>query len=209
MIRVAFFLFSFFWLSMTSVEPSEPQGVSLPTEARIAADLVGRKLSEGVDNGYFSSNWIWTIEEREIRTLTILRKEVSRDYCSFDLVMTLQSHSSPTKYRAKVQVDYSLMNNKWKLIMVKSKGVSVVKTGKYDDSISTKIDSDGWGGVNCLKIKNNTDVSLLVGGVFLTNESNEWHKFSLVIEGLKVMGVGGTFSYGSVIDYRIHFVEPN
>lgn len=183
-------------------------GVPLPTKEKISKDLIGRKLSEGIDNGYFGPNWGWTVEAGEICDLRILSKKVANDYCSFIITMTLQSQSSLTKYHATVQVDYSLYNKQWKISLVKSKGIIIVKTGRYLDCISTKIDDDGWGGVNCLKIKNNTDSSLIVGGVVLTNESHEWHKFSVIINGLKVMGVGGTFSWGSVVDYRIHFVEP-
>ena len=62
----------------------------------------------------------------------------------------------------------------------------VVKTGRYDNCISTKIGDDGWGGVDCLKIKNNTDVPLFVGGLFRTSYSDAWRKFSAVVNGLEV-----------------------
>lgn len=180
----------------------------VPTKSTISTDLIGRKLSEGTDNGYFTPEWRWTIEPGEISNMRILSQNTSDDYCSFVVVMTLKSQSSPTKFHATVQVDYSLSNKRWKLVLVKSKGIRVVKTDKYLDCISTKIDDDGWGGVNCLKIKNNIDSSLLVGGVYRISDSHEWRKFSLIIDGLKVMGIGGTFGGGNVVDYRIHFVEP-
>lgn len=180
---------------------------SLPTGPVISTDLIGRKLTEGTDNGYFSSDWKWTIEPGEISGLKILSQNQSDDYCSFTVSMFLKSHSSPTRYMATVQVDYSLINKRWQMTLVKSKGIRVIKTTRYLDCISTKIGDDGWGGVSCLKIKNNIDSSLLVGGVYRTNNSHEWHKFSLIIDGLTVKGVGGTFGGGSVVDYRIDFVE--
>lgn len=195
-------------IALISIPNYAASSQNLPTESVIATDLIGRRLSEGSENGYFSSDWRWTIEHGEIRSLRIVSQNVSADYCSFVVIMTLKSQDSPTKYHATVQVDYSLVNKRWVLTIVKSKGISVIKTKKYLDCISTKIDDDGWGGVNCLKIKNNIDSSLLVGGVYRTNDSHKWHKFSLIIDGLKVMGVGGTFAGGSVVDYRIHFVEP-
>lgn len=181
--------------------------VPIPTKTKISNDLIGRKLSEGMDNGYFSSDWRWIVEEGEISNLQIQSKDVSNDYCSFVVTMILKGQSSPARYQAKVQMDYSLENKKWQLVLVKSLGISIVKTNKYFDCISTKIGDDGWGGVDCLKIKNNIDSPLLVGGVFRTNASNEWRKFSVIVDGLQVMGVGGTFGGGSVVDYRIHFVE--
>lgn len=203
----AAFLLSFFALFVLSVDRLAGSNVPVPSESVIATDLIGRSITEGVDNGYFGSKWKWTFESGEIQQLIILSKNVYDDYCSFVVAMTLKSESSPTRYNATVQVDYSLVKNRWKLTTVMSKGVRVVDSGRYRDCISTKIDSDGWGGVDCLKIKNNIDSALLVGGVIRTDESDEWHKFSLVINGTTTMGVGGTFNYGSVVDYRIHFVE--
>lgn len=179
----------------------------VPTMSTISTDLIGRKLSEGTDNGYFKPDWRWTIEPGEISDMRVLSQSTTDDYCSFVVAMTLKNQSCPTKYHATVQVDYSLTNNKWMLVLVKSKGIRVVKTDKYLDCISTKIDDDGWGGANCLKIKNNIDSSLLVGGVYRIGDSHEWRKFSLIIDGLTVMGIGGVFGGGNVIDYQIHFVE--
>lgn len=203
------------WLPLTLLvlsflKPVAPANgaTPVPTKAVIETDLIGRTLSEGIDNGYFPPDWRWTIEAGEISGLMIQSKKISDDYCSFVVTMVLKSQSSPTLYHATVQVDYSLRNKRWRIVLVRSKGIRVIKTERYLDCISTKIDDDGWGGVNCVKIKNNIDSSLLVGGVYRTDESDDWHKFSVIIDGLTVVGVGGTFSHGSVVDYRIHFVEP-
>lgn len=179
----------------------------IPNETIIANDLIGRKITEGRDNGYFDNDWVWTIENGEISDLKILNQVVDTDYCTFFVEMILKAVTRPIKYKATVQVDYAKTNNRWVISMVQSKGVDVVKTGRYDTCISTKIDDDGWGGVNCLKIKNNTDVSLFVGGLYRTNYSDGWRKFSAIVEGLQVIGIGGTFGGGSVVDYEIHFIE--
>lgn len=192
-----------------NVYEQNPQIVSgtIPNETIIANDLIGRKITEGRDNGYFDNDWVWTIENGEILDLKILNQVVDTDYCTFYVEMILKAVTRPIKYKATVQVDYTKTNNRWIISMVQSKGVDVVKTGRYDNCISTKIDDDGWGGVNCLKIKNNSDVPLLVGGLFRTDYSNGWRKFSAVVEGLQVIGIGGTFGGGSVVDYEIHYVE--
>lgn len=187
-------------------------GISVPSKAVIEKDLTGRKLSEGTDNGYFKSDWMWIVQEGEISNLKIQSQKVSDDYCTFVVTMILRALDCPTRYRATVQVDYSLNKSKWRLALVRSKGIKVIKTERYFDCISTKIDDDGWGGVNCLKIKNNIDTPLLVGGIYrarnyVENETPEWHKFSVVVDGLKTVGIGGTFGIGDVADYRIHFVE--
>lgn len=179
----------------------------VPNETIIANDLIGRKITEGRDNGYFDNDWTWTIEYSEISNLEILNKTIDDDYCTFLVKMVLKAPTRPIRYRATLKVNYTKTNNRWVISMVQSKGVDVVKTGRYNNCIITKIDDDGWGGVNCLKIKNNTDVPLLVGGLYRTSYSDAWRKFSAVVEGLQVIGIGGTFGGGSVVDYEIHFVE--
>lgn len=196
-------------ISNNNVKEQSPQIGSgiIPNETIIANDLIGRKITEGRDNGYFDNDWVWTIENGEISDLKILNQVVDTDYCTFFVEMILKAVTRPIKYQATVQVDYAKTNNRWVISMVQSKGVDVVKTGRYDTCISTKIDDDGWGGVNCLKIKNNTDVPLFVGGLYRTNYSDGWRKFSAIVEGLQVIGIGGTFGGGSVVDYEIHFIE--
>ena len=180
----------------------------MPTDSDIAKDLIGRKITEGKENGYFGSDWKWTIETGEISDLKIVERSIDDDYCTYVVSMTLQSNSCPTKYRAIIQIGYTFNKEKWIITKINSKGVDIVKTNRYNDCISTKLDDDGWGGVDCLKIKNNTDSPLIVGGEYYTILSDGWCKFSVVVPGLKTMGVGGTFGGGSVLEYRIHFVEP-
>lgn len=194
-------------LLLLSADSFAASNVPIPTKDVIAKDLVGRKLSEGTDNGYFTSDWSWTIEQGQISNLTILSKSVTEDYCSYVVVMTLKRPLSPIRYNATVQVDYSLENKIWKPILVKSKGVKVVNTGKYFDCISTRIDGSKWTG--SLKIKNNIDSPLLVGGLIRKLDSSEWEKFSVTINGLEEVGIGAGFGHvsNSVVDYRIHFVE--
>ncbi len=115
------------------------------------------------------------------------------------VIMTLKKHSSPVKYKAVVQVDYSLVKKRWQLTLVKSKGIRVIKTNRYLDCIT--VDTDP---IDRLVVKNNIDSSLLVGGVYLVGYSNEWKKFSVVVKGMQMVYVPQA---SSVKDYRIEFVE--
>ncbi|MBO4710564.1 hypothetical protein J5681_01455 [bacterium] len=184
----------------------EPKPHSIPTKEVIANDLIGRSFTEGRDDGYFGVDWRWRVEDGEIYDLKILNTVKEDDFCSFILEIKFGNKTKrPPKYQGRLQVDYGLQNNRWVLEVVKSKGVEIVKTGRYTDNISTKIGDDGWGGVNQLKIKNNTDSSLIVGGAVRTG--NGWRKFSVILKGMEIKGVGGTFGGGNVEDYEIHFVE--
>lgn len=179
---------------------NKPVGrVILPSVAVIKTDLIGRTLSEGTKNGYFGSKWTWKIEQGEISNLNIISRNSSDDYCSTVVTMILKKHSSPVRYKAMVQVDYSLVKKRWQLTLVKSKGIRVIKTNRYLDCIT--VDTDP---IDRLVIKNNIDSPLLVGGVYLVGYSHEWRKFSIVLKGMQMEYVPLA---SSVKEYRIDFVE--
>lgn len=178
---------------------------SKPSKKQIANDLVGYKLSEGFDDGWFDKEWTWQIKKGQITAMNI--KEVVRDtnkeYCVI-VLMRLQGEVSA--FNAKVKVSYILTNqNQWKLEFVNSMGMSVVKTHKYDDCIHFAIVDDGWGGVDCLEIKNNCSVELAVAGWFYA--LGEWRKFAIKVDGNETRSVGGTFCGGSVEKYKVEFIE--
>ena len=189
---VSFLLFSVSFLSYsTTITP-------VPSESNIMMDLVGRQLSEGLKEGYFAPDWKWNIEPGQIKSLKIKSQDISEDYCSYIVQIILQEQMCPTKYRAVVQVDYSYSNKKWRMVLVKSKGVSIVKTDKYLDCIRAEIVKYGF-----LNIKNNIDSPIIVGGCVFSN--NRWTRFSVVLGGLEAKSLKP--DYYSVEDYRIEFVE--
>ncbi|MBR1630292.1 MAG: hypothetical protein IJ680_00380, partial [Paludibacteraceae bacterium] len=110
-------------------------------------------------------------------------------------------------FDARVEVTYTLADEDldWKLDFLASKGVDIVKTGRYNDCISANIEEDGWGGTQCLAIRNTTDTPLLVGGVRRSYDT--WTKFVVTVPALGTATTGGLFAGGSVEDYEIHFVE--
>ena len=174
--------------------------VPVPTKTGIVNDLIGRKLSEGMEDGYFKPDWKWTIEDGEIRDFVIVSQDVTEDNCSFILRLTLKKAQCPTRYCATVKVNYSLENNKWRLVMVKSLGVKVVPTERYLDCITPKMKGEY---IKYLTIRNKIDSPLLVGGEYLSDDTYEWHKFSTTIGGLQE----SCLSPMNIVDYRIHFVE--
>ena len=176
-----------------------------PSKTQIAHDLVGYKLTEGFDNGWFDKEWTWQIKKGQIKAMEI--KQVVRDtkneYCVIAL-MRLQGEVS--SFNAKVKINYVLTKqNQWRIEFVNSMGMSVVRTNKYDDCIQFSIVDDGWGGVDCLEIKNNCNVELGVAGWFYA--LGEWRKFAVFVDGYETNSVGGTFGGGSVTKYKVEFIE--
>lgn len=176
-----------------------------PDRNQIARDLVGYRLTEARENGWFADDWSWEIKKGQIKALKI--KEVVRDTNNeYGIVVLLRLQGAVSSFNAKVKINY-VLNSKgqWEIEFVNSKGMAIVQTHKYDDCIQFSIVDDGWGGVNCLQIKNNCSVELAIAGWFYAYD--EWHKFAVRVDGNDITSVGGTFGGGSVSDYKVEFIE--
>lgn len=141
--------------------PSQVVSLSKPDANRMQADLVGRSLSEGIENGYYSSSWRWKIEQDEISNFRILSvdKDNSTDY---EVTATMRlTAMSGRAFDTKVKILYvSRGNHGWQLEYAQSLGMNIVKTGRYDSCITSEY-SD-WHG--CTFIHNSCDIPIEVGG---------------------------------------------
>jgi hypothetical protein len=173
-----------------------------PDAEKIKRDLVGRKITEQPD-GYHRPDWFWEIKEGEIREIQMISENRQGNDYLFEIRLILQADGGAQE--ALVNLTYILHNNDdWTIDFLESKQMNIVKTGKYDNCIT--IQRKGWTGEYELGFTNHCDVSLVVGGVILSEFRNEWQKFSAVVEGNSAKSIGGLFSV-SVLDYQIHFVE--
>lgn len=190
------------FVSVNTVAASAPPK---PTKNQIAKDLIGYKLSEGFEDGWFAKDWYWQIKGGQIKAMNIKQvvRDTNKEYCVI-VLMRLQGEVS--SFNAKVKVSYVLnKQNRWQIEFVNSMGMSIVKTHKYDDCMQYAIVDDGWGGVDCLEIKNNCSVELGVAGWLFAND--KWRKFAIRVDGNETTSAGGTFGGGSVSKYKIEFVE--
>lgn len=181
-----------------------------PNLTQIKTDLVGHSISEGFDRKdcYFSKEWKRTFGENiEIIDFHIdeITQDNGREYSFLTSMVLKEEHLS---YNARVQIYYILpYGEDWKIDFVKSLGVKIIPTHKYDDCIQCVIDEDGWGGSNALFITNISEVQLIVIGKVRTKYNNEIHLFNQIIPSGEKKQVGGLFSVGSVYDYEIVYVE--
>ena len=178
-----------------------------PDEAQIQKDLVGHQLTEGFEKEkcWFHEDYRWKIREGEIRDFMI--EEVLRaDTKEYIFIATMRLQSELNAFNARVKISYVLPDTEdWKIEFVKSMGVTIVKTHKYDDLISCEIKDDGWGGVNALFITNKAEIELGVGVEVVANGSRK--RYAVRVSPDKKSQVGGLFGGGDVTSYEIEFVE--
>lgn len=176
-----------------------------PSMNEIKYDLVGHKLSEGVTEGYHRNGWTYEIENNSISNFNI--DEILRDNSSdYIIIASFQLKGGNNFfYDTRVKISYTNIGNGWELNYVYSLEMKVISDGQYNECIITSIVDDGWGGVNCLQLRNTSENTLVVGGQIKTTY-NGWRKFSCPVSPHDSRTVGGTFSGGSVVDYVIEFV---
>lgn len=178
-----------------------------PDEAQIQKDLVGHQLTEGFEKEkcWFHEDYRWKIREGEIHDFMI--EEVLRaDTKEYIFIATMRLQSELNAFNARVKVSYVLPETEdWKIEFVKSMGVSIVKTHKYDDLISCEIKDDGWGGIDALFITNNAEIELGVGVEIVASGNRK--RYAVRVSPDKKSQVGGLFAGGNVTSYEIEFVE--
>lgn len=166
---------------------------SKPDVSQIQKDLVGRSLQEGVDQGYYSSSWKWTIRENEISDFKIetVLSDTPNEYL-LEASMRLTSEMGKA-FDTKVRIRYVLpQNDDWTIDFVKSLGMYIVKTNTYRGCIDVEPDNGYF------TINNQCDKALEVG--FTELYYGEWQKSSKIIN-----------PYGSFHEYaselKIDYVE--
>ena len=148
-----------------------------PSVVTICRDLIGHNLSEGVKDGYYPREWKWTIEEGEISNFRILSvRENTEDRYTIDVQMKLST--STRAFIAKATVYYVHTQRGWDLEMVKSRGMNIVRTYRYDDCIQPEY-GDGYLNKEDLYLVNDCEVTLEVGGKIFKYGS--WRKFSTTV----------------------------
>lgn len=178
-----------------------------PDEVQIQKDLVGHQLYEGFEKErcWFREDYCWKIGEYEIRNFQI--DEVLRDDAKeYVIIASMRLENEINAFDARAKISYVLPEvEDWKIEFVKSMGVTIVKTHKYDDLVSYEIKDDGWGGIDALFITNKSEIELGVGVEVVADGTRK--RFAVRVSPNKKSQVGGLFGGGNVTSYRVEFVE--
>jgi len=168
-----------------------------PDLAKLKQDLVGRRITEQA-NGYYNRGWFWQISSQdEIKNMQIEKEEKVGDVYVLDVHLLLERGAN--QHEADLKVNCVLaQNDDWTIDFIETKDIHIVKTGRYDNCITTEVKKGYW---NSLQFTNKCDVSLIIGGEMLGNDG-EWTKFSSYINANGT----NTVSYSGK-EYKIDFVE--
>lgn len=174
-----------------------------PNYGQIQEDLVGHSLKEGVENGYYSSDWKWIIEDGEISDFEII-SVLSDTPNEYVIIATMKLTSMVGKaFNTKIKIRYILpAYDDWKIEYITSLGMSVVKTGIYNDLINVERDNcnDGFFVYTrryCYFIENKGDIPLEIG---YKKYDGTWSKESTVIKAYDTYQI-------ECDDFRIDYVE--
>lgn len=178
----------------------------IPSTAMIIADLSGHSLTEGVVDGYHKPDWTFNIEYGNVSDLKVEEVLTKTDSKYLVIVDMKLSKGGNYYYQTKARINYikSPEDDSPIFDYVTSLGMSIVADDEFKNDITCELVDDGWGGVYCLQLRNKSEISLAVGGQVMVK--NQWTKFSTVVAPNGTATVGGTFSGGSVTDYRIDFI---
>lgn len=178
-----------------------------PNANQIQKDLVGHQLYEGFEKEscWFREDYCWKIGEYEIRNFQI--DEVLRDDAKeYVIIASMRLENEINAFDARAKISYVLPEvEDWKIEFVKSMGVTIVKTHKYDDLVSYEIKDDGWGGIDALFITNKSEIELGVGVEVVADGTRK--RFAVRVSPNKKSQVGGLFGGGNVTSYEVEFVE--
>lgn len=156
-----------------------------PDYLQIQEELVGHSLTEGVEDGYYSSGWRWNIEDGEISDFVII-SVLSDTPNEYVIIATMKLTSMVGKaFNTKVKIRYILPAcDDWNIEYITSLGMNVVKTGIYDNLIELEQGNcnDGFFVYTrryCYFIENKGDIPLEIG---YKKYNGTWSKESTVIK---------------------------
>ncbi|MCL1931749.1 MAG: hypothetical protein FWF55_08030 [Treponema sp.] len=171
-------------------------------------DLIGRKISEGHD-GYMGQNWNWEVTSAN-QVEVINYQNMGNIGNGYYINAQIYLNGEYTDYWADITVYYILRNyDDWTIDVIETKDMHIVQTYKYDGFISWRKRGAG-SDYYYFDFRNNSDVTLLIGGVELLVDSGRWKKFSVVVPANDERTIGG-WGYPSktekISDFEFHFIE--
>lgn len=176
-----------------------------PSIDKIKLDLVGHTWQDRPD-GYFPSKKE-IIKSGSVKNINILSEKENNDTYTLNTTIFLQERVGSATFILDADIKYLLGDNDdWMIDHLGINSVDIKKTGEFNKYITSTL-SCPWVD-HQLDLKNHSDATLIVGGIYLATYPKGWNKFYAEIGPNSSERIGGMGSgIGDVLEYEIHFVE--
>lgn len=165
------------------------------TYPNIINDLIGQIIYDPSENGYFSKEWRWKIENGEVLDVQILGTEY--DHANYENISILAHlHRGSIRIDANMILQYARRGNRQILQSSRVTKLIIPKQKDYSQYIELKMDYDL---LPALMLYNNSDMTLFVGLDYSNGEDT--NIYGNIVEAHSSQMV----AFGNIQSYHIHF----
>ena len=168
----------------------------------LANDLIGQIIYDPSANGYFPKEWRWTIQQGEVLGVDKLSTNFSirRIYGIEEETMniTVLAHLQRDAMKIDAELILHYVKNGDGYILKSSTVKKLIIPSQTDYSQYVKLEMD-YDFLPVLKLYNNSNMTLFVGGDWLSNSGPE--RFGCIL----APNASQTIAIGNITSYHIHF----
>ena len=171
-------------------------------EVELADDLIGQIIYDPSDNGYFTKEWRWTIQQGEVLGVDKLSTNFSiRRINGIEeeaMNITVLAHLQRDAIKIDAELILHYVKNGDGYILNSSTVTKLIIPSQTDYSQYVKLEMD-YDFLPQLKLYNNSNMTLFVGGDWLSNSGPE--RFGCIL----APNASKTIAIGNITSYHIHF----
>ena len=161
---------------------------------KLADDLVGQKIYDPSENGYFPQEWRWTLESGEVLGVDVLNRETTLDESHIRILAHL--HRGYTQIDADILMHYVRYGSDFLLQSTTVNRIIIPNQTNYAQYVSLKMDYDFF---PTLTLYNNSNMTLFVGGDYSSGDKQE--RFGCIVGPNSSESV----AIGAIQSYHLHF----
>ena len=188
--------------SVHLVKSAEKEIEKEANNQELANDLIGQIIYDPSDNGYFTKEWRWTIQQGEVLGVDKLSTNFSirRIYGIEEEAMniTVLAHLQRDAIKIDAELILHYVKNGDGYILKSSTVTKLIIPSQTDYSQYVRLEMD-YDFLPALKLYNNSNMTLFVGGDWLSNSGPE--RFGCIL----APNASQTIAIGNITSYHIHF----
>ena len=188
--------------SVHLVQSAEKEIEKEANNQELADDLIGQIIYDPSDNGYFTKEWRWTIQQGEVLGVDKLSTNFSiRRINGIEeeaMNITVLAHLQRDAIKIDAELILHYVKNGDGYILNSSTVTKLIIPSQTDYSQYVKLEMD-YDFLPQLKLYNNSNMTLFVGGDWLSNSGPE--RFGCIL----APNASKTIAIGNITSYHIHF----